>query len=350
MASLQQSLSPDKLAISLTRRLWRLAYWFPRDLALWTRLGFPQRLIYFGGRGYGDTLLLNTVAHELYRRGIRTAVLTDHPDLLRDSPVVCGTLGLRFWRALEAVARFGGSAHHLPYYLNNHPPTYDEPADSHIILEMCRHAGVTGRVDLRTYFDLKPFERNRGSLRPRQAVVQALSPASENISLLKIYHAERLAAVVEATAGELDWVQIGSAEDPPLSNTLDLRSRTSVRESAAILAHSRVFLGSIGFLMHLARAVECRSVIIFGGRESPRHSGYTCNENFVATVPCAPCYRRSDCLASLACMKQIGADAITTAVRRAASLYGEKLAVDTAEVPAHPVPFPLPWLAASAAS
>ncbi len=332
----------------LVSRLWRFAFWFPRDAWLFARLGFPRRLIYFGGRGFGDTMLLNTVAHELHRRGVRTAILTDHPDLLHRSAAVCGTLPLRHWRALDAVARFGGRAYHLPYFLHPRPPTHDEPADCHIIAEMCRRAGVTGRIDLRTYYSLSPAERQRGRSRPRQAVVQALSPASENISPLKIYPAERLAAVVQATAGELDWVQLGSRGDPPGAGAVDRRGRTSIRESAAVLANSRVFLGSPGFLMHLARAVECRAVIIFGGRELPRHGGYSCNENLFTPLPCSPCYRRSESLAELACMTEINTATVTAAVRRAVSRDGEALAVDSVEVPARPVPFPLPWLSAGA--
>ena len=137
----------DTSTLSPLRRLWRFAYWLPQDCWLWARLGFPRQLIYFGGRGYGDTLLLGTVAHELHRCGIRTGVLTDHPDLLRGSPDVSGTLPLAAWRAMESVVRFGGSSQHVPYFLKPCPPTHDEPPDHHIIVEMCRRAGTTGRVD-----------------------------------------------------------------------------------------------------------------------------------------------------------------------------------------------------------
>jgi len=30
--------------------------------------------------------------------------------------------------------------------------------------------------------------------------------------------------------------------------------------------------------MHLARAVDCRAVIVYGGRERPEISGYICNK------------------------------------------------------------------------
>jgi len=257
---------------------------------------------------------------------------------------VSGVLGLQHWRALEAITRFGGEARHLPYFLRPHPPTHDEPADTHILAEMCRQAGLTGQIDVRTYFHLSPAERRSGERRPRQAALHALGGSSENLSPLKAYSAQHLEAVVRATEGEVNWLQLGGAGDPRVAGTLDLRGRTSVRESAAVLAHSRVFLGSAGFLMHLARAVECRSVIIFGGRELPRHGGYSCNENLFAAVPCAPCYRRSECLDTMRCMRQISPEDITSAVRRAVARHGEPLAVDRIAVPDRPLPFPLPWL------
>jgi ADP-heptose:LPS heptosyltransferase len=47
--------------------------------------------------------------------------------------------------------------------------------------------------------------------------------------------------------------------------------------------------------MHLARAVECPSVIVYGGRELPELTGYPCNVNLARRPPCAPCWQRSRC-------------------------------------------------------
>lgn len=326
------------------RQFWRTCYWFPRDLALWLRLGRPRKLIYFGGKGYGDTLLLGSVAHELHRRGIRTAILTDHPDLLRGNPAVSGVLPLHCWRALAAVDRFGGSASHLPYFLRPRPPTHDEPPDHHILIEMCRRAGVRGEIALRTYLHLEPGERAAGMLRPRQAAVQALDSRSENLAPLKIYPADRLAEVVRSTANKLDWIQIGGPNDPLLPCTVDLRGKTTTRQSAAILAASRVFLGPAGFLMHAARAVDCRSVIVFGGRELPRHGGYACNENFFSMRACSPCYRRSECLhPTMECMDSITPRALAAGVRRAVIQFGSPIHAEFVTVPEVATPFKLPW-------
>ena len=86
----------------------------------------------------------------------------------------------------------------------------------------------------------------------------------------KQWYPERFQAVVDALQKEAEFIQLGSDEDPPLANVTDLRGATTIRQSAAILYQARLHLGHEGFLMHLARAVECPSVIVFGGRVAPR--------------------------------------------------------------------------------
>jgi len=75
-------------------------------------------------------------------------------------------------------------------------------------------------------------------------------------------------------ARDFKLVQLGTAADPALPVDKDLRGRTSLREAAAILAASEVFIGLEGFLTHLARAVDCPSVVVQGGRARPETFGY----------------------------------------------------------------------------
>jgi len=118
----------------------------------------------------------------------------------------------------------------------------------------------------------------------------------------------------------------------PLAGARDLRGNTTLREAAAILNRSLCFIGTSGLLVHLARAVECRSVVIYGGREHAWQSGYTCNENLESHLPCAPCWLWQDCDRDRECMKQITSDQVVAAVDRALARGGEPLAVDTAEL------------------
>jgi ADP-heptose:LPS heptosyltransferase len=141
----------------------------------------------------------------------------------------------------------------------------------------------------------------------------------------KEWYPERFQEVVDQLLGEVSFVQLGSKSDPPIKGALDLRGKTSFRESAAILAASRVFIGIEGFPMHLARAVDCRSVIIYGGREDPQILGYACNENLVGAMPCAPCWQRNRCDYDRECMRMIDAEQVVAAVQKQLARYGSPI-------------------------
>jgi ADP-heptose:LPS heptosyltransferase len=138
--------------------------------------------------------------------------------------------------------------------------------------------------------------------------------------------------VAGALRDEFDFVQLGAPTDPELPGSLDLRGKTTVRQSAAILSQSRLFIGLVSGLMHLARAVECRSVIVYGGREHPAQTGYSANENLYWTGPCSPCWQRNDCDFDRRCMSEILPEHVIDAVRRQAGLFGTPLVVDRAEI------------------
>ena len=127
-------------------------------------------------------------------------------------------------------------------------------------------------------------------------------------------------------------IQLGSHGDPKLEGAMDLRGKTTLRQSAAILANSFVFVGLAGFLMHLARAVDCRSVIIYGGREKPSQTGYVANKNLYSQVRCAPCWLRNPCDFDRKCMDMITSQQVIAATAEQISRYGSLLEVETAHL------------------
>jgi ADP-heptose:LPS heptosyltransferase len=96
-----------------------------------------------------------------------------------------------------------------------------------------------------------------------------------------------------------------------------------------------LFLGQVGFPMHLARAVDRPAVIVYGGREMPWQSGYPCNANLSTPLPCAPCWRWNACDNPIEreCMRRIGVDEVVAAVRERAARADEPLEVDVAVIP-----------------
>ena len=98
------------------------------------------------------------------------------------------------------------------------------------------------------------------------------------------------------------------------------------------MANSQVFIGLEGFLMHLARAVNCRSVILYGGRLKPSQIGYVANKNLYSPVECAPCWLRNPCDHNRKCMDMITVEQVLAATRYQINKFGTSLEVETATV------------------
>lgn len=141
----------------------------------------------------------------------------------------------------------------------------------------------------------------------------------------KSWDREKADQLVEQLTSEgYTVLQVGSAKDPPLKGAEDLRGKTSLRELAAILQKSRLYIGVIGGIMHLARATGCPGVIICSGGESP--SGF-CYDYRFADDPevCKKCrnkaYPEYSCDRDLSCTSGVSLSLVLRTVR-------EELALD----------------------
>jgi hypothetical protein len=330
------------------RRLWEdLRDWigaFAFGLQfLITRAPWPEVLLFFG-LALGDDLLCTAVLRELRRRGRGgLLMISDHPELFlgNEDPVHVRPLWPRYSPFASTIAicrRFariwGGEFRQIEY------APFDEvdrrrPPSRHIIAEMCARAGVTGPVAIRPYLALTEAEKSSAAWARDCIVIQSSGVAARHPIRNKEWYPERFQGVVEALQGEVAFIQLGSAADPALRHAEDLRGATSLRESAAILYHARLYVGAVGFLMHLARAVECPSVIVFGGREAPWQSGYICNSNLYSAVPCAPCWRANACAFDRKCMSDIAVEDVVSAINRMLARPRGPLAIEMVEIADH---------------
>jgi hypothetical protein len=287
------------------RRLWRNLYWFRADRRIRAEYRGARHLVYFGGNALGDEVLVTTVLRELRRRGgTGLGVLTMRPEVFAHSSDVDLVKPMRHDHT-AFFARVGIPSAHLGYIHQQLPPDIDVPPPRHLLAEMCRLAGITGEIQLRPYLYLTDVEKT-ARRRSRPYVVMHSSCRSAALTIgNKEWFTDRFQLVADALASRYEIVQLGLPSDPPLVGATDLRGHTSLRESAAVLAGAQAFIGLIGLLMHLARAVDCPAVIIYGGRESPAQSGYVCNENLYSAVPCAPCWRWNSCDYERRCMTAI---------------------------------------------
>jgi hypothetical protein len=219
-------------------------------------------------------------------------------------------------------------------YLINYDPIADTrviPPDP-ILAYLCRLAGVTGRVDLRPYITLSEPEHAFGAPYQGCIAIQSSGLGAGVLMLNKQWYPERFAEVAAHLLERHPVVQVGSPTDPPVPCTYDLRGRTSLRELAAVLAHCRMFIGLVGMPMHMARAVECPSVIVYGGRERPDQTGYRCNENLYTPLICSPCWRDSRCDFERVCLESITTPDVIAAAERLLGRPRENLAVESFEI------------------
>jgi hypothetical protein len=290
---------------------------------LW--MGRPGHVIFFGA-GLGDDLLCGAVAHELKKRGAgRIVMFSRYPSLFEHSPDISAVYPFGY-PTVGRLRRWGYNCI-VPQYGHYDPATDRDVAlqPGHYLEIMCRLAGMRGQIDLRPYLYLRPEEMEKGRLYPSQAVIHSAGLASMKN---KQWPTERYQAVADDLQKDVRWIQLGLPEDPPIAGALDLRGRTTLRETAAILANSKIFLGEAGFLMHLARAVETRAVIVYGGREDPTVSGYRANENVVGRTLCSPCWQRTRCDYGHECMRIIEPDQVVAAIRRQLGREGTPLEVE----------------------
>lgn len=302
------------------------------SLCVIARFGMPDVMLQFLG-GIGDELLLTVVAHELKKRfhDLRIWQVSHSPDLLRHNPDYTkvfdwGLIHLRYSHLLN------NRRLHLSYSEQIIPGELEGPPPHHIIAEICRKAGVNGEISIRPYLYLDDEEKKNGRFFPRQIVLHCVGETSyENVMRNKLWFPERFVSVVQKIKEHhiggrgIEIIQVGIKRDPHIEGCVDMRGKTSLRETAAIINQAEAFIGTAGLLSHIARAVDCRSVIIYGGREYSTQTGYICNENLESSLPCAPCWQWNKCDFSRKCMDVISPEDVFLALQRVLGKRGATL-------------------------
>ena len=284
-------------------------------------MGRPEHVLFFG-HGIGDDLLCTAVARELKKRGAgRIVMLSRHPSLFQNNPDIHAVYRRGYPTA--GRRRYAGYSTIIPQYARYDPLTdKDFNPRAHFIETMCGMAGISGELEIKPYIHLTDDEKRNGNLVSRQLVIHTGGLTGDGRMMNKEWCEGRFQNVVDRLRGEVNFVQLGNSYEPPLTGVFDLRGKTTLRESAGILSQSMAFIGLAGFQMHLARAVDCRGVIVYGGREDPAVSGYECNENLQGLPPCAPCWQRSRCDINRECMRMIDVGRVVEATKRQVSLWG----------------------------
>jgi len=305
------------LLIEFAKQIHRKAYWLPQ-VARWKfKLRGIRELVWFGDRGIGDDLLCTAVLREMYKRGRSdVAMMSSWPELFENLPYPKKVIPFEYG-AIHCIEKAG---------IRTLKPVYGEEVSKEpqkfvfrnqpFIQSMCESVGVEGPVENRPEIRLTEKEKNRYGEFQGSIVVQTSRKNPRYQFANKEWVPGNWKQLGDQLSGMGRLVQVGSADDPEIFGAADLRGKTTIRELASLMANARVFVGLEGFLMHLARAVDLPSVIIYGGWIAPNQSGYENNINLFTALPCSPCGFTNHCDYDRECMKKITPETVAEAAQK----------------------------------
>ncbi len=292
------------------------------------KYGAPSHIIAFG-ESLGDNMLLTVLTAELYERGFKNIwVKSDKALLFEHNPHIKLVLPFNTLLSGLVLKLFGTKTVYPKYTVYNKETDSDQIPEKHIILKMADDLQLQGNIKTRPVLNLTPAERHSGEWAKNTIIITTSAMAALFPMRNKEWIIGRYKQVVDRFKADYQFIQLGSPTDAPLTDVIDMRGKTDVRQTAAILSNAALLLSHVGFMMHLARAVDCRAVIIYGGRERPDQSGYACFENIYSAVQCSPCWLHNTCHYDKKCMNMISADMVADAVLKQLGLSNEPLSAD----------------------
>ena len=250
--------------------------------------------------GIGDVLLLTSLVESIKNKypNIKVNVVTKHFDLLKNNDSI---------HSLNKGATFFTFRHwYLEIRQNKNP-------DKHILSESLDKLGLSSKIR-KPHYVVTEEERENAKKRlktfkkPFIAINTSSKESSKN--WLPKYWKELLEILTEGYT----VIQLGDESEIEFENTVRFAGKLDLRESVAVLERCSLFVGGVSFLMYAAAAVGVKSVIIYGGRETPSNSGYDQNVNLFERMECGPCWIHEEdgefCTKELDCMKKIKASSV----------------------------------------
>jgi len=88
-------------------------------------------------------------------------------------------------------------------------------------------------------------------------------------------------------------IQLGVLGDEPIKGCINMAGKTNIRQTAALIDRAKFHIDSESGLVHLARAVRTRSIVLFGPT-SYGHFSYPENINIETPNECKDCWWKND--------------------------------------------------------
>ena len=290
--------------VFLSKLRWKLNDWKNSKLYILNYL--CQRLTIKNlFNGIGDTLLLTVVIHELKRRypNIKLNIITAYPELLDN---LNGIFSINSPETYWSVD--------FAYFKIRNDKLHDE----NLLNEFFKKIYIRG-YDYSPSLVLSEKEKKDADQYLKGIKKPFITINTNSKEQTKNWPSENWQLVVNELKQHYTFIQLGDQNEPYLRNVIRWAGKLSLRESCAILDKASFHLGIVSFLMHVSHALNTKSIIIYGGRETPKNSGYEKNINIINPIECSPCWIHTTegeiCPYNNKCLKEIAPETVLSKVK-----------------------------------
>lgn len=296
--------------------------------------------LYIPVSGIGDGIIFTSVAKAIYHKnGKKVLVSHKHNELYENNPyiqTIDDIFDTKLNKEIESKINDIGINIIYPTYWNfaedrgKYVLSYPK---KHIIAETAAKTGYIGDIDLKPEIFLTEKEKSFGRFSEDRKQIVIMS---SSVDIHKQWN--KWQDLVDKIKDKHFIIQLGAHTDTVLNGAVDGRGRYSLRECASILYNSDLFVGSIGGLMHLARAVDCPSVIAYSSAEPYYLVNYICNENVKAANPCDKCAKDNTspyseiCCNNYNCIRSISIEDMLNAIDYKIGRGKQNLAYEKASI------------------
>jgi len=190
--------------------------------------------------------------------------------------------------------------------------------DKHILTESLEKLGLSGDIQKPKFFVTEKERENAEKLLHEHKTKPLIAINTVSKEPSKDWPPSYWHELIDRLAEKFFIIQLGNQNEIQFDQLVRFAGKLNLRESIAVLEKCSLFIGGVSFLMHAAASVDVKSVIIYGGRETPKNSGYDNNINLYQKIDCSPCWIHEEdgenCENDRVCLKNISVQKVTEAI------------------------------------
>lgn len=282
--------------------------------------------VFFTWAGIGDNLVLLGAAYNYYKKfGEKPIIGTDLPFIKYANYAThlknlsLKQLDMNFKETIEWLEKneynpifisAAGYSYLAPTYKNN-VTTW---CNNHMITRYCERMGIDGSVDIEIPLNI---EKTNPPGKPQTPYVCVMCGGLQSY---KSVPAETVQQIVDFLSNEFLVVQLGNAFDPKLNKTIDFRN-CSLIDAFSLLSDAKFFIGATGGLIHLAKAANCKTVVLQTTGEPEALMKYNGNIIVKPVDTCDICARNlldpqhQRCFNGFKCIRNISAPQVISVIK-----------------------------------